>query len=355
MRFFSTLRCHLRRASQPQRFRPHIPHFDHFETRIVPNQQTLFWRPAVPANAQGTVYDWDNNNNWCLNRNGPGGQVPNPPDASDNVNFDGNSDVGRFMPCTVEGPNDICASLTITNAPKALIIKTALTVEGGGSMDSGEIDPNGPLVFTGIRGGSFNWSDGKILGSPAAGKISVANLFEIGGRAASLQVPLQIQAFGRVAFDTRPGPFTFKSAGNSGVQIQQGGTLLFTQAQGDILSDSGEKLEPLTIQNQGTIVFNSSATITCQLPIVNSAASAALKVLGGGVLRLSKGGVNSGNYSLYQIDGTTTVFSGSVLSCDQNLLMNTGTFETQNAGGAGLIGNLKVLDGDVWVDVLKNT
>jgi len=229
-------------------------------------------------------------------------------------------------------------------------------------MDSGDIDIlRGALI---IQGGTFTWSGGTIEGNfgrleAGSPKGTPANLI-IKGAASGFGglVNLIAAKAGTIEFQTLDHDFTFPVAGGD-IDVQPGGTLNFKQGSGNILTlaQPGGGRAADKIDNHGTVNFNTSATIECQLPLFNSAilgTQALLSVMGGGSLTFTTRAILSG-YSISQESGEIDLYSGSTLGCLSNANINGGVFATINPGTATFNGNLLVTAGTVRVDYSVKT
>lgn len=101
------------------------------------------------------------------------------------------------------------------------------------------------------------------------------------------------------------------------------------------------------INSNGTINFNTSATIKCDLPLFNNGGNAALNVLQG-TLEFTKG-AKQGGLSISQSAGSVNISSGATLKADANTLINGGVLTTVGTGTANLTGNLTVQAGSVQI------
>jgi hypothetical protein len=98
--------------------------------------------------------------------------------------------------------------------------------------------------------------------------------------------------------------------------------------------------------NTGTINFNTSAAIKCDLPLYN-ADRGALNVLQG-TLELTNAGKGTG-FSFSQSGGSVNISAGATLKADANTNINGGFFWTVGVGTAYLTGNLTMQAGSVQI------
>ena len=288
---------------------------------------------------------WNNPVNWIQN----GLPAERFPTSADDVTFDGSYAAGQ---CDVlAGAGDAqCASLKLINNPGQITLDSGLTIMGGslGSvMTSGTLQVQSGKTLA-IAGNTFNWSGGTItgLGSVAVGGTGSPDLI-INGNAQSLACSLTVGTVGPgiIDFQTLNQDFTFGAG--QGITVDVSGTLIFEQASGNIKSTTGGSSPGSVIANQGTVNFNTSAAITCDLPIYNSNAGASLNVLQG-TLEFTTGAPQSG-YSISQSAGIVSLSSGATLKADSNVNINGGELVTLGDGNATLTGNLTVQAGDIYI------
>ncbi len=104
------------------------------------------------------------------------------------------------------------------------------------------------------------------------------------------------------------------------------------------------------ITNTGTFNFDTSAAITCDLPLVNTGR---LNVLQGTLEFTNR--PDTGTYSISQTSGGINITSGASLKADYDTLINGGTLMTVGVGTAYLTGDLTVQQGSIQLGTGLNS
>jgi hypothetical protein len=311
-------------------------------------------------NPMGTG-SWFDVQNWVINGLPGNPLTDQPPGKNDDVTIDGTYAAGT---CEISGPATLvqCASLKLINGPPGGVGSGLLIQDGaeldilGSAVDSAmtagqAIGLNGTGSLH-VIGGNFDWYGGTFQGS---GTLVVGGS-ESADASATLLVTQQAQKLSVnlvIGSNSQNDPGTviiqnlnrdLTLADHTGIQVGKYGTLTFAQTSGNIVCGTGATDVNSVISNGGTINFDTSAAITCDLP---RATSGNVNVLQG-TLEFTNGAKGSG-FSISQTGGSLSISAGATLKADANTNINGGTLNTVGSGTAYLKGNLTVQGGGIQI------
>ncbi len=218
-------------------------------------------------------------------------------------------------------------------------------------MTSGRISIGAGSEFD-VDSGEFDWSGGDFTGQ---GSIVVDGIPDAGVQDPTLIIMQNARNLGvnLVVGTTASNPPAtailqelnqdLNVGANCGIQVASNGILTFAQTSGNVVCSTGATSTTSVISNGGTFNFNTSATIKCDLPLVNGGPATVSNVMGG-TLEFTNGAKGTG-FSVSQSDGVINIYAGAHLTADANTNINGGTLETIGAGTAQLSGILTVQAG----------
>jgi hypothetical protein len=269
------------------------------------------------------------------------------PGMNDDVVVDGTASNGNL---NVKGGTLWKSLQVINNYLGQIVIEGApgggggLELTGGGAMTCGAIFQGAGTWFN-IKG-TFNWSGGFIGGRGSTlnleGKATVLN---ISGKAKHMEEELDVNGGATVNIQTLDQDLEIGPAvpGQYGMMIGKGSLVNVTMSEGNLRG-----LASNPIVNEGIFLFDTPASVTCELPMVNSG----LLKIDQGTLIFPNAGSTSGYSVVDQGEGTVVLFAGAVLDATGGAGYNQigGKLEVADAGQATLIGNVSVSGGLVVLD-----
>jgi hypothetical protein len=301
---------------------------EQLETRVTPT--AFVWTNAGANNT------WENGANWSggngTNYPGSGGST------SDTAEF--NSD--HVASVTMSNAGLTIATLTINNYTGTITLNQPLSVNTGGSMNSGTIVQGaGSTGYSlTISGGTFTWSGGNINyvagQATTVGQLTISSGAEMDFTNAGAGVTVHLG-------DNVTNNGTLKLANTSTVELDNtptitnttSGKINITVTDHNGLTIGGTT--HVTIQNSGTIEKTTDSAGWYDIfDAVNNKASTSVLQVDSGILSFSAGDPSSG-YSVNQSAGVIQISGGAELDAyASGLNQSGGTFRTNGTGTATL-------------------
>jgi hypothetical protein len=304
-----------------------MPSIEGLEQRVLPSAN--YWVAAAAGS-------WENPNNWSENR------VPN---STDDVVFDGRSSV---KDCTCTSVVTVHSLQMINGYSGEVMMFDNLTILDGGQISSGNFAQENSDTY--LSGGVFSWRGGSIepVYTPSTFHIASGAYFNIMlstagtfGENIDNSGQLEIQSQNDVTFVNGAG--------------------ITNNASGQILFDKGDFLTTGTgeIVNLGLVEktrYDSTAIVTCQLPIDNVSSTAVLWLQSNSFV--VSGTSSTYGVSVYQSSGVVELGSTGTggdlpgeLVVNHKFLMNGGALKTIGSATSELSGDATIHGGDLWIAV----